>query len=60
MMVRWLGGAYLAVDFGTMAFLTFFDGYRYTSWNWIVAIPANFILSTIWPIYWAVLRPFFS
>jgi hypothetical protein len=40
----------------TFAFLTFFDGYEYTAWNWLVAVPVNIFLSEIWPIYWALSR----
>ena len=40
----------------TFVYLTFFDGYDYNSWNWLIAIPVNFFLSAIWPIYWIVLR----
>lgn len=52
--------AYLLGDFATLVYLLFFDGYRYTWWNWLIAIPVDMILSTIWPIYWLVLRPLFS
>lgn len=52
-----LGAIYCIGDLATMVYLTFFDGYVYTGWNWIVAIPANVILSTMWPIYWVILRP---
>lgn len=41
---------------GTFVFLTFLDGYDYNGWNWLVAVPINGFLATIWPIYWAVLR----
>ena len=39
--------------------LIFFDGYVYTWWNWLIAIPIDFFLSEIWPIYWLILRPLF-
>jgi len=48
---------YEAIACVTFAYLSFFDGYVYTWWNWIVAIPVNIILSQIWPIYWLILRP---
>lgn len=48
--------AYLLGDAATFVFLTFFDGYAYNAWNWIVAIPVNIFLAQIWPLYWAVLR----
>jgi hypothetical protein len=44
----------------TFVYLTFFDGYRYTSWNWLIAVPANLILASMWPIYWLILRPVFG
>ncbi len=40
----------------TFVFLTFFDGYAYNAWNWLIAIPVNVFLATIWPIYWGILR----
>lgn len=42
---------------GTFLYLTFFDGYDYTAWNWLIAVPVNLFLGQIWPIYWAILRP---
>lgn len=42
--------------FGTFIYLTFFDGYIYNAWNWIIAIPVNVMLSGIFPIYWLVLH----
>jgi hypothetical protein len=44
----------------TFGFLTFFDGYEYNWWNWVIAVPVNAFLSEIWPIYWLILRPFFG
>jgi hypothetical protein len=52
--------AYLAADAATFVFLTFFDGYRYNAWNWLIALPINALLATIWPIYWMILRPLFG
>lgn len=51
----WL--AYFLADAATFVFLTFFDGYVYNYWNWIIAVPVNFFLGHIWPIYWFILRP---
>jgi hypothetical protein len=48
---------YFGVDAATFLYLTFFDGYVYTWWNWLIAVPINMFLSTIWPIYWLILRP---
>lgn len=44
----------------TFIYLTFFDGYRYTAWNWLIAIPVNVAMSGLWPIYWGILRPIFE
>lgn len=52
--------AYLVGDVATFVKLTFFDDYAYTWWNWIFAVPINIFLSTIWPIYWAILVPIFK
>tara|TARA_R110000868_G_scaffold54164_4_gene169611 strand:- start:12852 stop:13067 length:216 start_codon:yes stop_codon:yes gene_type:complete len=49
---------YIVGDLATFFYLTFFDGYIYNGWNWIIAIPINFFLAQIWPIYWAVLHWF--
>lgn len=41
---------------GTFTYLTFFDGYIYNAWNWLIALPVNAFLSAIWPIYWGILH----
>lgn len=51
---------YEVAALATFVFLTFFDGYPYNWWNWLVAVPVNFFLSAIWPIYWMILRPLFG
>ena len=51
---------YFAADAATFVYLTFFDGYVYTWLNWLIVVPLNMFLSTIWPIYWLILRPLFS
>jgi hypothetical protein len=38
---------YLIGDVATFIYLTFFDGYVYNAWNWLIAIPVNFFLATI-------------
>jgi len=40
----------------TFIYLTFFDDYAYTAWNWLIVIPINLFLSMIWPIYWTILH----
>lgn len=52
--------AYNAVALATFVYLTFFDGFGYNGWNWLIAIPVNAFLSEIWPIYWSILRPIFG
>jgi hypothetical protein len=47
---------YLSVDLATFIYLTLFDGYVYNAWNWLIAVPVNILLSTIWPIYWGALH----
>jgi hypothetical protein len=52
--VTWFFGlSYVLGVIATMVYLTFFDGYRYTAWNWIIAVPCNFISSVIWPVRWS-------
>lgn len=43
----------------TFVKLTFLDGFDYTWLNWIIVLPINVFLATIWPIYWLILRPLF-
>jgi hypothetical protein len=52
--------AYEIGGIATFVFLTFFDGYGYNAWNWLIAIPVNAFLSQIWPVYWILLRPLFG
>lgn len=47
---------YELVAIGTFVYKTFFDGYVYNSWNWLIAIPVNMFLAEIWPIYWGIIR----
>lgn len=47
---------YLFIDAATFVYLTFFDGYIYNAWNWIIALPINAILASMWPIYWTILH----
>lgn len=47
---------YAVAGAATFVYLTFFDGYVYNFWNWLVAVPVNVFLSHIWPIYWGLLR----
>ncbi len=56
-MQSFFGIAYVIADISTFVYLTFFDGYAYTYWNWPIAVAANAFLAQIWPIYWIILRP---
>lgn len=56
--MRLLWPAYLLGDLATFVFLASFDGYRYTSSNWLIAIPVDIFLAQIWPLYWLAIRPF--
>lgn len=40
----------------TFIYLTLLDGYAYTWWNWPIALAVNAFLSSIWPLYWLVIR----
>jgi hypothetical protein len=51
------GLAYLFGGPATFVYLTFFDGYQYNWWNWIIVIPINMLLSSIWPLYWLIIKP---
>lgn len=43
-------------NLATFVYLTFFDGYNYNAWNWMIAIIVNEFLAMIWPVYWAILH----
>jgi len=47
---------YIFGDVATFIYLTFFNDYNYTAWNWVIVIPINFFLAQIWPIYWGILH----
>jgi hypothetical protein len=47
---------YSLVSLGTAFYLTFMDGYVYNAWNWLIAVPVNLFLGSIWPIYWGILH----
>ena len=55
-----IAGIYNIGLIATFGKLTFFDGFVYTWWNWIVAVPANGVLSVFWPVYWPIIRPVFG
>lgn len=59
-LARIAGWGWHLAGFATFVYLTFFDGYVYTWWNWLIAIPVNLFLGEIWPIYWLILRPLFG
>jgi hypothetical protein len=47
---------YLIGNVATFVKLTFFDGAVYNWWNWIVLLPLNEALGSIWPVYWLLVR----
>ena len=49
---------YFIIDILTFIYLTFYDGYAYTYWNWLIVVPINFLIAQLWPIYWGVLHWF--
>lgn len=52
----WLFWIWQIGAFATFLYLTLFDGYVYTAWNWLIAIPVNMLLGEMWPLYWAFIR----
>lgn len=56
-MVRLALVAWQIAAIATFVYLTWFDDYRYTWWNWPIAVAVNGFLGEIWPIYWLILRP---
>jgi len=42
----WLALLYEIGSISTFVKLTFFDGYSYNAWNWLIAIPVNFFSAT--------------
>jgi len=55
LMVVWQVGS--VATFGR---LTFFDGFTYNWWNWMIVVPLNAFLGEIWPLYWLIVRPLMS
>lgn len=63
-MPRWAGTA-LGIIYSigwvvTFVWLTFFDGYQYNAWNWLIALPLNAFSATIWPIHWFLSTPLYN
>lgn len=46
---------YAIGSFATFAYLTAMDSGDFNAWNWLIIIPVNMFLGTIWPLYWGVL-----
>lgn len=53
---NFLGFLYMAGSAATVIYLTFFDGYVYNWFNWMIAVPVNLFMGSIWPVYWGLLR----
>lgn len=47
---------YQLAGLATFAYLTAQDAAYFNAWNWLVIVPVNMFLGTIWPAYWAVLH----
>ncbi len=54
---RLLWSLYFLADLATTGFLIWEDWDDMTWWNWIIIVPIDIFLGTIWPIYWLILRP---
>ena len=54
--VNFFANIYVVGMITTFVYLTFFDGYIYNAWNWLIVIPINAFLSAIFPIYWGLLH----
>lgn len=52
--------AWIIIDALTFVFLMVKDWPDISWWNWIIIVPINIFLSTIWPIYWLILWPIFG
>ncbi|MCC5872978.1 MAG: hypothetical protein JJU22_11325 [Gammaproteobacteria bacterium] len=50
------GSIYAGGWIATLVYLMFFDGFQYNWWNWVIVIPINFFLASIWPVYWLILH----
>lgn len=59
-MKRALWFLYLAIDAATFVWLAVEGWDSLNWWNWIILLPIWGFLSTIWPIYWVILRPIFG
>ncbi len=49
-----IGLLYLLIGVWTFVFQTFFEGFRYNWWNWIIKLPSNWVTGLLWPGYWLV------
>lgn len=51
---------YLVGDIATFVYLIVSDAADFNAWNWLIIVPVDFFLASIWPIYWAILVPIFG
>ncbi len=51
---------FLLGDALTFAYLMAADWPTLNAWNWLIVVPINLFLATIWPIYWGVLHWLFG
>jgi|TARA_B110000503_G_scaffold91149_1_gene137673 hypothetical protein len=52
--VGWI--LFVFADIATFIYLMVVDWPDVNAWNWIIIIPVNVFLATIWPIYWGILH----
>jgi hypothetical protein len=55
-----ISGSYAIGYIATFVKLTWYDGYIYNAWNWLIAIPVNFAMAGVWPLYWLMIKPLHS
>lgn len=51
---------YLLGDIATFVYLIFSDAADFNAWNWLIIVPVDLFLASIWPVYWAILVPIFG
>lgn len=55
-----LVAVYLTGDITTFVYLVVLDAADFNAWNWLIIVPVDLFLASIWPIYWAILVPIFG
>ena len=55
-MKQWLLPLYVVGDIATFVYLMFVDWDSFNWWNWLIIVPLNGIIASLWPIYWGLLH----